>query len=425
MDPLSIAAGSAGFLSIGLQVCKGLLEYYSSWKSFDEDISALYAKTEGLARILIVLDATVQNPKLSQDAVKVIQDQMSTCAVSLKKLEKTFEKVKERNTRGHSMLDKVKAQGRRAFYPFKESTIAKLKENVSGILEDLQVAIQTLQLDTTITQTEAVESLATGVANLAVETHTADVFRWLAAPDPSSNHHAACKKKQPSTGSWLLDSDRFKSWKTQPRSLFWLNGKPGSGKTVLCSTIIEDLLAFSRQISGVAVAYFYFAFSNSELQLCGSAVRSLVGQFSFYKGSLPEELDALYAQCRNGQQQPSLDSLKQVLRSLIGQFQYSYIVFDALDECTECVEILDFMEDLMQNGPSSLHVCTTGRREKDITDVLEQLNSTQIGLSSALVDADIQTFLKATLQSDRKLRRWPQDLQDEIEQTLLEGSNGM
>ena len=425
MDPFSISAGTASFISLGLQVCRGLLAYYSSWKCFEEDIQAFYTKAEGLAKIFTVLDGAVQNPKLHQDAVKLIQDQMSSCADNLKKLEKTFEKVKKGNFRGNSILDKVKAQGRRAFYPFRESTIAKLKENVSGVLEDLQVAVQALQLDTTVTQIGVVESLATGIATLTNETSTKNVSRWLAAPDHSSNHHAACKKKQPSTGSWLLDGDKFKSWKREPCSLLCLNGKPGSGKTILCSTVIQDLLAFSCQTSGVAVAYFYFAFSNPDLQLCGPAVRSIVKQLSINKGKLPKELDALYAQCQNGQQQPSLNSLKRVLRSLIGQFRHSYIVFDALDECTERLEILEVIEDLVQSGPSSLHVCITGRCEKDIIDGLEHLNPTQVVLSSTSIDADIRTFLKSTLQSDRKLRKWPQDLQDIIERTLLDESDGM
>jgi hypothetical protein len=47
---------------------------------------------------------------------------------------------------------------------------------------------------------------------------------WLDAPDPSSNHNAACGKKQPGTGSWFLRCEQFMSWKMDPSSLLWVHG---------------------------------------------------------------------------------------------------------------------------------------------------------------------------------------------------------
>lgn len=44
----------------------------------------------------------------------------------------------------------------------------------------------------------------------------------------------------------------------------WLYGKAGCGKTVLASTIIEEILACPSD--AVAVAYFYFDFNNAEKQ---------------------------------------------------------------------------------------------------------------------------------------------------------------
>ena len=425
MDPFSIGAGTAGFTSLGLQIYKGLLEYYSSWQSLEDDIHIFYAKTKGLTKILTVLNKAVQDPGLQQDAVTVIQDQMRLCKANLQKLDKIFGKVKAGNVQGSSIIDKAKAKGRRACHPFRESTIAKLNENVSEILEVLQMAVKVLQLDTTLTQTNVIESVASGVADLADEARAAAIFGWLAPPDPSSNHHAACKKKQPATGSWLLDDKRFSSWKAEPSSLLWLNGIPGSGKTILCSTVIKDFLAISRQTSGVAIAYFYFTFNDPVLQLCEPAVRSIIRQLSSYEKMLPKELDNLYVQCRNGQQQPSLDSLKRILRSLIGRSRHSYIVLDALDECIERSEVLDLIKELIQSNLGPLHIYVTGRSEKDIVDRLEELNLTQISLLSESVDTDIQTLLKATLQSDPKPRKWPQDVRDTIEQTLTSESNGM
>lgn len=59
-----------------------------------------------------------------------------------------------------------------------------------------------------------------------LEDHSLEINRRLAAPDPSSNHNAACKKRQPDTGNWLINGDAFVEWKTKP-FLLWLHGPGG------------------------------------------------------------------------------------------------------------------------------------------------------------------------------------------------------
>lgn len=47
---------------------------------------------------------------------------------------------------------------------------------------------------------------------LILDEHRREIATWLAAPDPFPNHNAARKKRQPSTGMWLLDSKAFTRW---------------------------------------------------------------------------------------------------------------------------------------------------------------------------------------------------------------------
>jgi hypothetical protein len=51
-----------------------------------------------------------------------------------------------------------------------------------------------------------------------------NIHKWLSPPDPSSNHHAACKKRQPTTGGWFVEGKQFEAWKTSPKSFLWLHG---------------------------------------------------------------------------------------------------------------------------------------------------------------------------------------------------------
>ena len=50
------------------------------------------------------------------------------------------------------------------------------------------------------------------------------IRRWLSSPDPSSNHNAACKARQATTGEWFLKSNEFEKWKETSGSFLWLYG---------------------------------------------------------------------------------------------------------------------------------------------------------------------------------------------------------
>ena len=40
---------------------------------------------------------------------------------------------------------------------------------------------------------------------------------------------------------WFLDPPEYIAWHKAPDMLMWLHELPGAGKTVLCSTVIEDI----------------------------------------------------------------------------------------------------------------------------------------------------------------------------------------
>jgi hypothetical protein len=52
------------------------------------------------------------------------------------------------------------------------------------------------------------------------------IIEWLsfAVPDPSKEHNIAREKHEPTTGSWLVESQQVKLWMESKNSLTWLNG---------------------------------------------------------------------------------------------------------------------------------------------------------------------------------------------------------
>ena len=191
------------------------------------------------------------------------------------------------------------------------------------------------------------------------------------------------------------------------------------------STIIQDLISYYHSERTIAVAFFYFVFNDPDKQRAEKLIRSLLVQLSAKCLHLPEPLQSAYYRSQNGQNQPTIEELSLLLRQIIKGFRSTYILLDALDECTEREDILNFIEVLMGWNIDSLHVLSTSRKESDIATSLEPLATCQQCIQSAAVDADIRVHVLERLSSDRELRKWPVDVQKEIEDALTKGAKGM
>ena len=210
-------------------------------------------------------------------------------------------------------------------------------------------------------------------------------------------------------------------------TLLWLHGTPGCGKTVLSSTILEHVLGQHHAKPDSAVLYFYFDFNDSEKQRHEKMIRSLIVQLSKYCSDTG--LLKLYASCSNGERQPSREILLNALRQMMTSMRDTYIILDALDECTERDELLADLEEIVSWEDAKLHVLVTSRREKDIEEALTPLSDerSKISIQSALVNGDIRTYVHERLRIDRKLQRWQKNpqVQQEIETTLMRKADGM
>jgi hypothetical protein len=113
------------------------------------------------------------------------------------------------------------------------------------------------------------------------------------------------------------------------------------------------------------------------------------------------------------------------LQHIFRNFDQSFIILDALDECKEREELLGLIETIVNWKLEMLHLVATSRRVNDIEETLTPLTTGQICIQSALVDADIYIYIRERLQNDLILRKWPKNVQMEIEKTIMEGANGM
>lgn len=254
------------------------------------------------------------------------------------------------------------------------------------------------------------------------------IHRWLEGPDPSTNYNKALKR-HPNTGNWFIESGAFVRWKAERHSFLWLYGIPGCGKTMLSATVVENVLNREPFNPSSAVLYFYFDFNDSSKQKHEKMIRSLLAQTLRYCIDVPRQLESLYSSCMEGGWQPTCEALSEALHQTMASFEESFIILDALDECTDRSELLTGIDNIMGWEDIDLRLLVTSRREQDIEESLVPLSGDQasVCIDSAVVSADIRVYVHYRLRADPKLKRWQKDLEvsQEIKDTIVDKADGM
>ncbi|KZP07460.1 ankyrin [Athelia psychrophila] len=262
------------------------------------------------------------------------------------------------------------------------------------------------------------------VSNIQQITHEQqkEVYRWLSAPDSSSNYHAAREEHHADTGTWFIEGESFVKWKETPDSALWVYGTPGCGKTIICSTVIDDILNYCAGKSTHACAYFFFdnKSGQSDLSTHSKFIRSIIRQLSYQYGGVPASLMEIY---RDGHQQPSIASLQLTLRRIIEEFEHVYIVVDALDECTDRKKVLAWIAEFMQWHGGKLHILVSSRPETDIKKKFHSMeNLVQFSLTGHPMNNDIEICIDALLL---EMDIWDDETRAHVRAVLIRGAHGM
>jgi hypothetical protein len=258
--------------------------------------------------------------------------------------------------------------------------------------------------------------------------HGDKIYRWLSPSDPSTNYNKALGQRHDGTGRWFIEGQTFRSFKEGQAPFLWLNGIPGCGKTVISSSIIEDLRQELCDVPRITV-YFFFDFNDNGKQTLESAIRSLLWQIAECPGSSLRELEKLFSSCRDGRDQPSVQTLVQTLDEALHGVKHIRIVLDALDECTTRQTLIPWLAQLARQETGDVHIIATSREEHDIKVEFEKwlTKSAIVPLQQLDVDLDIGAYVRVRLRTDAELQRWQgkPKVQQEIEENLIGKANGM
>ena len=173
------------------------------------------------------------------------------------------------------------------------------------------------------------------------------------------------------------------------------------------------------------MAYYYFDFSEAEKRTLDSFVRSLIIQLTVNLPQVPQDLSNLYNRSQDTKQEPSNEDLKGVLCAILTTSAKSVVVVDALDECSEPEELIQFIAEIISWEKAGLRLLVVSRRHFEGTDVLEDLQPAHVSIQGEVANNDIKTFVQEILNKDVKLKHWPLKVKHNIETALVSKSNGM
>ena len=250
--------------------------------------------------------------------------------------------------------------------------------------------------------------------------------------------------------------NQFKEWMIGSRSIIWLHGireslelqkyrdcqlrriyswlwkdhslvsqvfvSDSTRLTDSSSTTIEAVIRSYANEASVAIAYYYFDFSDQEKQSARNCLSSLIGQLCRQRVEIPERVALFYDQHVKYHQLPTIKDLVKCLEAAAEGLRV-YIIADALDECAERGKMLSILSDITAGKLGSIFTLITSRREADIDAVLNPLSSGGICVQGAQVDADIRVHVRSCIRQESLLDRWSESVN--IEEALVNGAQGM
>ena len=425
-DPLSIAGSVAGLISLGIQVTQSLVDFYTSYKNQDSELAGTIEKLDRLLVILESLEKTLSNRKFQADErslIKNIETSIENCDELIHELQAECQKFSKSTSNGIKAV--IKVAGHRAVYPFRQSTLQKLDEDIGEIRSNLSIAVELLQLKDNKRIQDDIEDVKLLLNLVRTSQISENIRQWLQAPDATVNHNAACEKKHFGTGAWFVQSSTFQAWLTEKNSFLWLNGFAGSGKSVLSSTAIQFAFRHRRSDPSIGIAFFYFTFNDESKQDESAMLRALLVQLSGQLRDGHLDLARLHDSFKPGI--PPSSVLADYLQRLIQRFHQVYIILDALDEIPPSrarENVLDRIEKIQYWSFTGLHLLITSRDLPDIRRSLNFSSNQEVKMRNAGIDKDIENFISSRLQEDRRLQKWL-PYRSKIEETLAKRAQGV
>ena len=245
--------------------------------------------------------------------------------------------------------------------------------------------------------------------------------------NPQTGLDVCLTLRQPMTGLWLTESNPiFSEWKNGDNSKIWLSGIPGAGKTILCGSVIEEVLQDSSV--HVGVAFFFCDYKSERSQEVSNILSVLAAQLAQQSDEAFEVLEAYYTDLHPEKQLhkgPGVKGLLGVIQQMAKVYDKIFLVIDGLDECrTKVGDVLHSLKFIVQGSPT-VSMALFSRDEAEIREELEE-EFEHIEIAAHTEDLDLYVRAEMAKRSQlSKLAVKNPTLDLEIRESLIRGADGM
>ena len=436
MEAVGAASTVAGLLSLGITVSQSLLDYYQSWKDAEQNVAKTCVSIEELSKTFRLLIIGVEYKEFNCEIVDQVRDSIRSAEGSIHSLKTKLDKIRVVAVQD-GWRDKAKAQFRRTLYPFKESTLVKLRELSSETRDNLNLALNLLQIDASAASLSKMDSLGLQAANISANVDfltqqstsisNKELRTWLSGEiDATQKQHETWKERHPDTGRWFLDSPEFRRWLEEPVQqiprILNIIGKSGAGKTSLLSSAIKTAQLMEEADSQAVVAYFYCGFNEVASQDPDNMIGSFISQVSTVQPKILEGLELGFAI----KERPTLEDLEKRLVFQTARSSLKLLLFvDAVNECKKSDAMIECLLRLAESASDIRVLFTNTEEDPVITELTDLEVPTATAFRMPAQGGDIDLFIEAKMKEKKNLQRLPPEMREEIRIVLSRKADGM
>ncbi|CAD0098231.1 unnamed protein product [Aureobasidium mustum] len=248
------------------------------------------------------------------------------------------------------------------------------------------------------------------------------ILNWLSLTDFTSQQAQLNSSRHSKTGEWLLRSTEFRRWLETTKQILFCTGKPGAGKTVMTSMVIDDLQRKFQGRSDIGIAYIYCNFEQHDEQRTDRLLAGLLKQLVQRIPVTPQCVEDLYHDSKEHKQNgPLAQELVNPIVTAISSFKKTFIILDALDECQSSSNsmLLKALFDIHHQTAANIFV--TSRRVSHIERAFVDCVSIDIRARPE----DLTEYIDARLEELQEFVQDRPDLQNSVRDTIINAADGV
>ncbi|KAJ5195464.1 uncharacterized protein N7498_008902 [Penicillium cinerascens] len=228
---------------------------------------------------------------------------------------------------------------------------------------------------------------------------------------------------------WILEHADFKQWRSQEQcQLLWVKGDPGKGKTMLLCGIIDELLIAS---DSAVVSFFFCQATDVRLNHATAVLRGLIFMLVEQQPSLVSYIRRQYDKAgkQTFEDVNAWEALSEILTGILKdlRLQTTYLIIDALDECTTGLNrLLDLLAQKSSVYPHIKWIVSSRNWPaiEGTLDAVKQKTKLWLELNEKSVSKAVAAFIHYKVQKLSEQKKYTNEICDAVSRHLLSNAHG-